>query len=140
MAFNFNECINCGGSPVENHSTMLCASCSHAARKQERLSKKVKIVQPIRKVSKKMAKDLQDYGVLRRKYLLENPVCQSGLPGDICDCLSVEVHHRAKRGKNLLDASTFMALCRSCHTYIETVMSAEERRERGFLITKNETV
>lgn len=120
--------------------TEMCASHNQAARKAERQAKKVQVVQPVKKISAKHAKELQDYGVLRRKYLMENPVCESGLPGDICGCLSVEVHHRAKRGKNLLDSSTFMAICRPCHTYIETVMSAEERRERGFLITKNETV
>jgi hypothetical protein len=126
-------------NPVEGR-TDKCATHNHEQRKAERQARKVQIVHQPKKVSAKQAKNLVDYGVLRRIYLQEHPVCESGLPGDICGCLSVEVHHRAKRGKNLLDASTFMAVCRSCHDYIEFTMSAEERREKGYLITKNETV
>lgn len=132
-------CIECGGSPVENPDTQLCASCAHAQRKAEKAASKVKIVTPIRKVSKKMAKDLQDYGVLRKIHLQEHPECQINIPG-VCDGQATTVHHCAKRGVNLLKADTFKSACMPCHEYIETKMSAEERRERGLLITKNETV
>lgn len=130
------ECVQCGNTPVENPDTQLCASCGAAARKQAKRAAQVKVVKPIRKVSAKMAKDLQDYGVLRRKHLAEHPECEVNLPG-VCDGQSNQVHHCAKRGVNLLQADTFKAVCQSCHTYIETKMSAEERRERGLLITKN---
>lgn len=134
------SCLECGGGPVENLGIGLCASCAHARRKAERMSKKVSIVVPVKKITAKRAKELQDYGVLRRIHLQEHPECEINLPG-ICDGQATSVHHCAKRGVNLLKADTFKSACASCHTYIEFKMSAEERREKGFLITpKQQTV
>lgn len=135
--YNAGECVDCGSSKIENFDIMLCSSCGQARRKEARNAAKVKVVTPIRKVSKKMAKDLQDYGVLRRVHLQEHPECQINIPG-VCDGQATTVHHCAKRGVNLLKADTFKSACMSCHTFIETKMSAEERREKGFLITKDE--
>jgi hypothetical protein len=124
---------------VENPDTMLCASCGQAMRKAERQAAKVKVVKPIRKVSAKMAKNLQDYSVQRRQYLAGHTECEVSLAPD-CDGDSCEIHHSAKRGSNLLNIDTFVAVCRPCHVYIETKMSADERREKGLLKTVNETV
>ncbi len=123
---------------VENPDTMLCASCGHAMRKEARRAAMVKVVTPIRKVSKKMAKDLQDYSVLRENFLKEHEVCEVNLFG--CTYHSVEVHHSAKRGKNLLNEETFVATCRHCHDMIEFKMSAEDRRELGLLRTNDQTI
>lgn len=137
---SFGECVDCGSlNKIENRYLMLCAGCSHARRKAERQSAKVKIVTPPRKLSAKMAKDLQDYGVLSRKYKAEHPECEVRIEG-VCDGMTTDVHHKAKRGVNLLNEETFIAVCRSCHVHIETKMSAEERREKGFLITRNDTI
>lgn len=103
------------------------------------MAKKSKIAVPTKKITAKHAKELQDYGVLRRIHLQEHPECQINIP-NVCDGQATTVHHCAKRGVNLLRSDTFKSACMSCHTYIETVMSAEERREKGFLITRNETV
>lgn len=120
--------------------TEYCATHGHLIRKQERERLKVRVVQPIRKVSVKQAKQNQDYGVLSRQYKAEHPECEVRIEG-VCDGMTTDVHHRAGRRSNLLDASTFIAVCRSCHTYIHDKMSAEERREKGLLITRNnETV
>lgn len=137
----FGECVDCGSlNKIENHYLMLCAGCAHARRKAERQAKQVKIVSAPRKVSAKMAKDLQDYSVQRRQYLAGHTECEARVAPD-CDGDSCEIHHSAKRGSNLLNIETFVAVCRPCHIYIETVMSAEERRERGLLISKtNETI
>lgn len=86
-----------------------------------------------------MAKYLQDYSVQRRQYLAGHTECEARVAPD-CDGDSCEIHHSAKRGSNLLNIETFVAVCRPCHVFIETKMSAEERRERGLLITKNDTV
>lgn len=131
------ECPSCGTTKTERNG--YCASCNHAARKEERESKKVKVVKPIRKVSKKMAKDLQDYGVQRRQYLAEHTECEARVSPQ-CDGDSCEVHHSAKRGANLLNIETFVAVCRPCHVHIETVMRAEERREKGLLRTVEGTI
>lgn len=130
-------CPDCDSIKTERNG--YCASCNMARRKEERRNAMVKVVKPIRKVSKKMAKDLQDYGVLRRKHLAEHPECEIRLPG-ICDGQAVSVHHCAKRGQNLLRADTFKSACMPCHDYVETKMSAEERREKGLLRTVEGTI
>lgn len=132
------SCINGDGNPVENVDTQECASCGAARRKSERNASKVKVVRPIRKVSPKMAKDLQDYSVLRRQYLHDHETCEVNLFG--CTYHSIEVHHSAKRGRNLLNQDTFVAACRHCHDMIEFKMSAEERRELGLLRTVEGTI
>lgn len=127
-------CINlCEGN------TDFCASHNSLQRKAAKLARKSKIAVPTKKITAKHAKELQDYGVLRRIHLQEHPECQINIP-NVCDGQATTVHHCAKRGVNLLRSDTFKSACMSCHTYIETVMSAEERREKGFLITRNETV
>lgn len=126
------------GRPVEGN-TLMCATHNFEARKEARNAAKVKVVHQVRKVSAKQAKNLQDYGVLSRIYKSQHPECEVRIEG-VCDGMTTDVHHRAGRGNNLLDASTFIASCRSCHNYIHDKMSAEERREKGLLITKNETI
>lgn len=121
-------------------NTDYCATHGHMLRKQAKQAKQVKIVHQPRRVSAKMAKDLQDYSVQRRQYLAGHTECEARVAPD-CDGDSCEIHHSAKRGSNLLNIETFVAVCRPCHVFIETVMSAEERRERGLLISKtNETI
>ena len=124
---------------VENPDTMLCASCGHAMRKAARRAAMVQVVQPIRKVSKKLARELQDYSVLRKIHLQEYPECQVRIE-NICDGQATTIHHEAKRGINLLNAETFRSACGPCHIYLETVMSAEERREKGLLKTVEGTI
>lgn len=130
-------CSHCGSIKVEANG--LCASCAHEFRKQARNASKVKVVVAPRKVSKKMAKDLQDYSVQRKQYLAGHTECEARVSPN-CDGDSCEVHHSAKRGSNLLNVDTFVATCRPCHIHIETVMSAEERREKGLLKTVDGTI
>lgn len=132
-------CKSCGSLKVENREVALCASCSAELRKAERNSRKIAIVAPPRKVSKKTAKNLQDYSVQRRQYLAEHTECEARVSPN-CDGDSCEVHHSAKRGANLLNVETFVATCRPCHIHIETVMSAEERRDKGLLRTVEGTI
>jgi hypothetical protein len=71
---------------------------------------------PINKVSGKKAKRDAAYSVLREKYLKDNPICQ------ICNTAhSTDVHHKyagADRAKYQNDVTTWMALCRGCHTHL----------------------
>lgn len=130
-------CPHCGSMKVERNG--YCATANFEARKAERESKKVKVVTPIRKVSAKQAKELHDYSVQRRQYLAGHTECEARVSPN-CDGSSVEIHHSAKRGSNLLNVDTFVATCRPCHIHIETVMSAEERREKGLLRTMEGTI
>lgn len=71
---------------------------------------------PIRRVSKKHAAELRVYSGLRAKFLAERPYCEARL---CLGSLATEVHHTAKRGKNLNNVETWLPVCRPCHTYIE---------------------
>ncbi len=127
-------CKECGNNPIENRDTGLCASCGAAARKMARIGARVAkrlTAPPIPKLSQKMATDLRTYNQKRIEHLKRYPHCQIRLLG--CTHIGTSVHHSAKRGKNLNNEETFMTACHHCHVKIETVMSAAERRGRGFL-------
>ena len=81
-------------------------------------------------MSKKRAKLQPKYLKLRNIYLQANPDCEVKLKG--CTGQSEDIHHSKGRGKNLLDVTTFIAVCRNCHDYIHFKMPKQEARERGF--------
>lgn len=60
------------------------------------------------------------YKQMRDKFMQEHPICQ-GL-GKIkgCNIQSTDLHHAQGRvGKNFIDETTFVALCRNCHEFVE---------------------
>src|SRR5690349_4094608 len=78
-----------------------------------------KLRKPIPKVNRKRAKEHRKYSALRKKFLSVNPECTAKLEG--CGGVATEVHHSHGRvGDNFLDVSTWVAVCRSCHSYLET--------------------
>lgn len=126
----------CMYGDCENYTegnTDFCASHNHAMRKAKKDASKVKVVTPIRKVSEKQAKELQVYEVLRAEHLKDHPDCQIKLIGCKNDRKTNTVHHCAKRGANLNKKEFFKTACLWCHDYVEFVMSAKERREKGLL-------
>lgn len=74
---------------------------------------------PLNKVSKKRGAQNVEYSALKRAYLKENPFCQKRLDG--CSGIAMDIHH-TKGGKDrsatFLDTSTWMGVCRSCHSLI----------------------
>jgi hypothetical protein len=84
------------------------------------------------KISKKKAIENQEYSILRVEFLNKHPTCQAKLPG--CTVMSTDVHHMKGRGKYTLDVSTWFALCRACHVYIE--MNSDVAKEYGFTKTR----
>ncbi len=73
----------------------------------------------MRRLSKKRAKQYRDYSKVRKDFLLENPYCQARIPG--CMIEATEVHHsKGKIGDMLTDINNFVAICRSCHGWVET--------------------
>jgi len=133
------ECPHCGTLKVERNG--YCATFNADQRKAERQAIKdaSKVKKPIKKVSAKHRKELADYTIQRRQYLAGHTECEARVSPQ-CDGDSCEVHHSAKRGVNLLNIDTFVAVCRPCHVYIETVMSAEDRRDKGLLKTVEGTI
>lgn len=72
----------------------------------------------IKPVSAKLKKMKTVYGHIRKDFLDEHEICQAKIPG--CSGLSTEIHHRAGReGDRLNDVKLFLAVCRSCHDFIE---------------------
>jgi hypothetical protein len=98
-----------------------------------RTDKKPKEVTPkksIRKVSDKMKEQLKIYSVLSKKFKEDNPLCMAKYKD--CTIFTTDVHHKAKRGKNLNNVETFMAVCRTCHNTIHE--NPYDAKEKGFLI------
>jgi len=78
--------------------------------------------------SKKMLANLAVYRPLRDKYMKENPICQF----KDCNALANDLHHKARRGKNLCNVDTFMGVCRKHHNWIEE--NPKESKELGYLM------
>lgn len=114
----------------------LCASHAALNRKADRQIKtnveKLESKKGIKKVSEKMGKSLKTYKGLRNEFLKMHVFCEAKLSQ--CTISATQVHHKAKRGKNMNNPDTFMAVCSECHYEIESVMSADTRRSKGFLI------
>ncbi len=72
---------------------------------------------PMRKKSSKMNALDTVYSALRKTYLERYPMCQARLTG--CSLSSHDIHHKAGRGKYHNDPTTWLSVCRSCHTWIE---------------------
>jgi hypothetical protein len=75
-----------------------------------------KPIKGLRKVSLKRGKENREYLKLRQLFLTANPKCQ------VCrEKKAVDVHHKRGRiGQLLTDIKHFLAVCRGCHTRIET--------------------
>jgi hypothetical protein len=122
-------CVCKAKNDLSDETCYLCGGASTVRVKESKPLKRV----PIKKVSEKRKVDNKEYKVLREEFLKANPKCQMNLIN--CTGIATEVHHTAKRGGNYLNVSTFMAACRDCHEIAETVLSAKDRREMGFLTT-----
>jgi hypothetical protein len=70
-------------------------------------------------VSEKRRVEMDTYSKLREAFLVVKPHCEAKLQG--CTGSSQDVHHKAGRvGDNYLKISTWLAVCRNCHSWIET--------------------
>lgn len=74
-------------------------------KRRSRLTSK----KPMNKVSARHAKELTKYQQAKREHFALNPFCV------ICGFGADDIHHMAKRGKNLCNKDTFLSLCRRCH-------------------------
>jgi hypothetical protein len=86
----------------------------------------------MRQKSKKMQQIDAKYRILRKGYLLNNPLCHAALPG--CTNRSTDIHHKKGRGKYHNDVSTWLSVCRKCHNWIE--LNPIEAQELGFSISR----
>lgn len=84
---------------------------------------------PIRKVSKKRAKQNAVYLKVRLEHLNENPYCK------VCGTSATECHHVAGRNEEMLyDKNNLISVCRTCHNRIhENVLWA---KGNGYMISR----
>lgn len=94
-----------------------CKDCWYQLEKPKKISP----------ISKKMQVVMDEYSKKRAAFLIVHPICQAKLVG--CTKDATDVHHKAGRGDNHLKISTWLAVCRSCHAWIETHPS--EAKELG---------
>jgi AMMECR1 domain-containing protein len=78
-------------------------------------------------ISSKMKVTLDEYGKKRVAFLALHRVCQANLVG--CTGQATDVHHKAGRGINHNKMSTWIAVCRTCHQWIEE--NPQEAKELG---------
>jgi hypothetical protein len=71
---------------------------------------------------------MDEYTKKRTAYLALHPNCQAKLVG--CTGKATDVHHKKGRGENHNNMSSWIAVCRECHTYIE--LNPLNAKELGF--------
>ena len=80
-----------------------------------------------------MAKINSSYSKQRKEYLYNHNICHAKI--NKCSLHATEVHHKKGRGKYHLDTSTWLPVCRNCHTWIET--NPQEAYELGFSLIRH---
>lgn len=100
-----------------------CKSCWYKLKQEQGDTVKIK------QVSVKKAKEDAVYSKLRKDYLCLHSFCQAKLPG-ICNYNATDVHHKKGRGKYYLITTTWLAVCRQCHDWIET--HPNDAKELGY--------
>lgn len=136
-------CDGCGNDRMiwKNHQgKRFCKQCwsAHSAASKPTIKANKSLPRPSQKRiaprSKKRIKEEKEYSDKRKPFLINHPLCQAHLPG-ICTQHSADVHHMAGRiGSLYLDEEHWLAVCRSCHMWIET--HPREAREMGFSKSK----
>ena len=96
-----------------------CKQCWYSIEKPKSISP----------VSKKRQGEMDTYSRLRDAFITAKSKCEAKLVG--CTGNSTDVHHKAGRvGDNYLKIGTWLAVCRTCHSWIET--NPEAAKDLGF--------
>ena len=119
----------------------LCKTCSYnttgVAKKSGKSKPKVLYKIPSR--SSTGEKLNKAYLALREVYIRKHSLCEAALPG--CTRNTQDIHHKKGRGEYLNDTSTWLPVCRTCHTWIE--LHPEEAITLGYSelrLEKNEHI
>lgn len=136
MKVNKKPCDGCGIEKViwKNHQRKrYCKQCWSAHATSTRTKPTVKRKALPSRSQKRITQD-KEYSAKRKIFLSSHPLCKANLSG-ICTNHSTDVHHLAGRmGDLYLDETNWLALCRSCHMWIETHL--KEAREMGLSLSK----
>ena len=103
----------------------LCKKCATGVAIKPNIKTKF-----IPKHSPKRSKEERLYTAKRIIFISEHNMCEAHIPG-ICTTVATECHHKKGRiGKDLLDETNWLAVCHSCHDYIEN--HRDFAMEKGF--------
>jgi hypothetical protein len=115
-----------------------CAGCSQLkhiwkSEKKEKYCKEcwytIEKPKSISPVSKKRQVEMDEYSKRRLAFLALHTSCQAKLVS--CTGKATDVHHKAGRvGDDYLNMNKWLAVCRSCHSWIE--INPVEAKELGF--------
>jgi hypothetical protein len=106
-----------------------CKDCWYSIERPKALAKPTSKPNP---VSKKMSKTMSEYERKRVAFFALHPFCQARLAG--CTIGVAQIHHKAGRGENHNNMSTWLGVCASCHEYIE--LHPNEAKELGFSVNR----
>lgn len=104
------------------------------------LKQKVKQSEPRKKVnpvSEKQKGKNAEYNARVKEWKMENPECKAKC-NQYCTKDTDDCQHLRGRGKYLMDETTWMPVCRSCHTYIGD--HSKEAYEKGWALSRLETL
>tara|TARA_R110000868_G_scaffold8307_4_gene43408 strand:- start:760 stop:1170 length:411 start_codon:yes stop_codon:yes gene_type:complete len=131
MKLNKKICNQCGELNIiwkNDGGKRFCKRCwsAHSAKSKPNPTAKQKRL-PQR--SPKRIKLDKEYSASRKVFLSLKPMCEAHLP-QVCSQVSSDVHHTysgSNRSKYYLEEATWLAVCRSCHTWIhDNPKSAKE--------------
>ena len=83
--------------------------------------------------SLKRSKQEAEYSQKRKIYLDKHPMCEAHIP-NVCTGKATEVHHKYSgkdRDSFFIDDTTWMAICRQCHTWIHN--NSKKARDMDYL-------
>lgn len=89
---------------------------------------------PLRRVSKKRAKELAGYRLLKAWILRVKPFCECPSRNGAPTCMNhaTELHHmRGRAGSNLCDERYLLPVCIECHAWIHS--HTNEARKLGLM-------
>lgn len=135
MLKKLKKCSKCGLESFiwsSRGGKKLCKKCATTGVVINKPTKK--IAKSIAPRSQKRAIQEKEYSVRRRVFLQNHSMCEAHIQG-ICKGQSTEVHHKKGRvGDDLLDETHWLALCHSCHEYVEN--NRAFAMEQGFSIKR----
>lgn len=135
-------CIDCAEQGDKGIKPIISGRCFNApfhyqkyqqAKYREKQKDKPVKQAKIKPVSDKRSKDIREYSKLRKKFLDANPMCQSGLVQ--FPHAATDIHHMAGRcGDLFLNTKYWLAVCRTCHQWIET--HPEEAKKKRLSVSR----
>lgn len=105
----------------------MCTECYNKENEPKMRLKRSK--KRIKKVSKSRSKELSVYDRERIRYMNSHAFCE------VCGKRATDIHHKKGRvGKLLTDKRYFLAVCRECHSRIET--DPQWAKDKGYSLSR----